>query len=257
MPHNDQHTTAFANIPKRTRSIRSERRREKFAKVLCGKGRDRGGSVDSGKPYRQYNMYFCRRSGLISSSAELRRMSWSGIPEEFRHIAWQMLLVGQLNTSHGRHRELQPFHVLTELPTATVSTAADYFGKEEEGICTTGGTSVWQRHDPNGCSGEFLARQGCRGVATTLLRSDPLKFIHSPDMAPDRNRRAKDSSRSASVVMRGYTASEAAYQKGIRSVAPITNQSCRFTNHSLSRESSTFAPCGIRHLDTSRESMIS
>ncbi|KAJ9098610.1 hypothetical protein QFC21_004257 [Naganishia friedmannii] len=71
MPHSSQSTTAHTDRPRRARSIRSERRREKFAKVLCGKGKDRGGSVDS---------------------AELRRMSWSGIPEEFRHIAWQMLL---------------------------------------------------------------------------------------------------------------------------------------------------------------------
>lgn len=44
-------------------------------------------------------MYVHSRAGLILASAELRRMSWSGIPEEFRHIAWQMLLVCILNLS--------------------------------------------------------------------------------------------------------------------------------------------------------------
>ncbi|KAJ9106873.1 hypothetical protein QFC19_003002 [Naganishia cerealis] len=71
MPHSTEAARPPTDTPRRTRSIRSERRREKFAKVLSGKGKDRGGSVDS---------------------AELRRMAWSGIPEEFRHIAWQMLL---------------------------------------------------------------------------------------------------------------------------------------------------------------------
>ncbi|KAJ9122507.1 hypothetical protein QFC22_001936 [Naganishia vaughanmartiniae] len=47
MPHSAQAATTHSDMPKRTRSIRSERRREKFAKVLSGKGRDRGGSVDS------------------------------------------------------------------------------------------------------------------------------------------------------------------------------------------------------------------
>lgn len=55
----------------RRRSIRSERRREKFATVLKGKNRDRYGSVDP---------------------SELRKMAWSGIPAELRPIAWQMLL---------------------------------------------------------------------------------------------------------------------------------------------------------------------
>jgi hypothetical protein len=256
MPHNDQHTTAFANIPKRTRSIRSERRREKFAKVLCGKGRDRGGSVDSGKPYRQYNMYFCRRSGLISSSAELRRMSWSGIPEEFRHVAWQMLLVGQFQAmvdteSYNPFTSLQNYLPLPSQPRLTT------LARKRKEYAQLVEQAFGRGMTPTDAQVSFWLGKGAEAVATTLLRADPSKFIHSPDMAPDRNRRAKDSSRSASVVMRGYTASEAAYQKGIRSVAPITNQSCRFTNHSLSRESSTFAPCGIRHLDTSRESMIS
>lgn len=55
----------------RRRSVRSERRREKFATVLKGKVRDRYGSVDP---------------------SELRKMAWSGIPAELRPIAWQMLL---------------------------------------------------------------------------------------------------------------------------------------------------------------------
>ncbi|ORY25082.1 rab-GTPase-TBC domain-domain-containing protein [Naematelia encephala] len=54
----------------RQRSVRTERRREKFAKVLRGRLED-GGGVDL---------------------AELRRLAWSGIPSEVRPIAWQLLL---------------------------------------------------------------------------------------------------------------------------------------------------------------------
>lgn len=55
----------------RKRSVRTERRREKFASVLRGKARERYGSVDP---------------------TELRKMAWSGIPQELRPIVWQMLL---------------------------------------------------------------------------------------------------------------------------------------------------------------------
>lgn len=58
----------------RQRSVRTERRREKFAKVLRG---DEGG-VDVG---------------------ELRRLAWSGVPIEVRPIVWQLLLVRVLLTS--------------------------------------------------------------------------------------------------------------------------------------------------------------
>ncbi|EIW73335.1 hypothetical protein TREMEDRAFT_70952 [Tremella mesenterica DSM 1558] len=54
----------------RRRSMRTERRREKFAKVLRGNVED-GGGVDL---------------------AELRRLAWSGVPEEVRPIVWQLLL---------------------------------------------------------------------------------------------------------------------------------------------------------------------
>ncbi|GFZ52006.1 GTPase-activating protein [Saitozyma sp. JCM 24511] len=54
----------------RQRSVRTERRREKFAKVLRGRVED-GGGVEV---------------------AELRRLAWSGIPDEVRPIAWQLLL---------------------------------------------------------------------------------------------------------------------------------------------------------------------
>ncbi|TYJ54767.1 hypothetical protein B9479_004523 [Cryptococcus floricola] len=53
----------------RRRSVRTERRREKFAKVLSGDGD--GGGVDLG---------------------ELRRLAWSGVPQEVRPIVWQLLL---------------------------------------------------------------------------------------------------------------------------------------------------------------------
>jgi hypothetical protein len=46
----------------RARSLRTERRREKFAKVLSGKVKDRGGSVDSGKPGTP--LPFTKRHGL-------------------------------------------------------------------------------------------------------------------------------------------------------------------------------------------------
>ncbi|OCF31195.1 tbc1 domain family protein [Kwoniella heveanensis BCC8398] len=55
----------------RQRSVRTERRREKFAKVLRGRENDIGGGVDV---------------------AELRKLAWSGIPSEMRPIAWQLLL---------------------------------------------------------------------------------------------------------------------------------------------------------------------
>ncbi|WVF65923.1 hypothetical protein IAT40_000661 [Kwoniella sp. CBS 6097] len=55
----------------RQRSVRTERRREKFAKVLRGRENDVGGGVDV---------------------AELRKLAWSGIPSEVRPIAWQLLL---------------------------------------------------------------------------------------------------------------------------------------------------------------------
>ncbi|WVQ93553.1 hypothetical protein IAU59_000628 [Kwoniella sp. CBS 9459] len=55
----------------RQRSVRTERRREKFAKVLRGRESDVGGGVDL---------------------AELRKLAWSGIPSEVRPIAWQLLL---------------------------------------------------------------------------------------------------------------------------------------------------------------------
>lgn len=59
----------------RSGSIKTERRREKFEKVLRGRqvaDRVGLGNVDPG---------------------ELRRMAWSGIAEEARPIAWMMLLV--------------------------------------------------------------------------------------------------------------------------------------------------------------------
>lgn len=67
-------TASFAKAIGRTRSgsIRTERKRERFAKVLRGRGSERGGGVDP---------------------TELRKMAWAGIPEELRPIAWQMLLV--------------------------------------------------------------------------------------------------------------------------------------------------------------------
>ncbi|WVR03599.1 hypothetical protein IAU60_000591 [Kwoniella sp. DSM 27419] len=54
----------------RQRSVRTERRREKFARILKGREGD-GGGVDL---------------------AELRKVAWSGIPSEVRPIAWQLLL---------------------------------------------------------------------------------------------------------------------------------------------------------------------
>ncbi|OWZ64085.1 hypothetical protein AYX14_02800 [Cryptococcus neoformans] len=60
-------TKSRKNGVSRQRSVRTERRREKFAKVLRG---DEGG-VDVG---------------------ELRRLAWSGVPMEVRPIVWQLLL---------------------------------------------------------------------------------------------------------------------------------------------------------------------
>ncbi|ORX34797.1 rab-GTPase-TBC domain-domain-containing protein [Kockovaella imperatae] len=54
----------------RARSVRTERRRDKFAKVLQGRTAV-GGSVELG---------------------ELRRLAWSGVPDEIRPIVWQLLL---------------------------------------------------------------------------------------------------------------------------------------------------------------------
>ncbi|KAI9635757.1 rab-GTPase-TBC domain-containing protein [Dioszegia hungarica] len=54
----------------RKRSVRTERRRERFAKALKGRAED-GGGVDL---------------------AELRRLAWSGTPSEVRPIVWQLLL---------------------------------------------------------------------------------------------------------------------------------------------------------------------
>ncbi|KAK8845567.1 hypothetical protein IAR55_006282 [Kwoniella newhampshirensis] len=54
----------------RQRSVRTERRREKFTKVLRGREQD-GGGVDL---------------------SELRKLAWSGIPHEVRPIVWQLLL---------------------------------------------------------------------------------------------------------------------------------------------------------------------
>ncbi|KIR75053.1 tbc1 domain family protein [Cryptococcus deuterogattii CA1014] len=63
----------------RQRSVRTERRREKFAKVLRG---DEGG-VDVG---------------------ELRRLAWSGVPMEVRPIVWQLLLP-RLTTLNRKRKE--------------------------------------------------------------------------------------------------------------------------------------------------------
>ncbi|KAL7418708.1 GTPase-activating protein [Cryptotrichosporon argae] len=54
----------------RHRSQRTERRRDKFHKALCGRV-DSGGGVDLG---------------------ELRKVAWSGVPNEVRPIVWQLLL---------------------------------------------------------------------------------------------------------------------------------------------------------------------
>lgn len=61
-------TKSRKNGVSRQRSVRTERRREKFAKVLRGEE----GGVDVG---------------------ELRRLAWSGVPMEVRPIVWQLLLV--------------------------------------------------------------------------------------------------------------------------------------------------------------------
>jgi hypothetical protein len=68
----------------RQRSVRTERRREKFGRVLRGR---EGGSVEQGGL-----PVLSRRRELILS-AELRRLAWSGVPDEVRPIVWQLLLV--------------------------------------------------------------------------------------------------------------------------------------------------------------------
>ncbi|WWC58139.1 uncharacterized protein I303_100674 [Kwoniella dejecticola CBS 10117] len=53
----------------RQRSVRTERKREKFARAL--RGRDGSGSVELG---------------------ELRKLAWNGVPEEVRGVVWMLLL---------------------------------------------------------------------------------------------------------------------------------------------------------------------
>ncbi|WWC66823.1 uncharacterized protein I206_100730 [Kwoniella pini CBS 10737] len=53
----------------RQRSVRTERKREKFARVL--RGRDGAGSVELG---------------------ELRKLAWNGVPQEVRGVVWMLLL---------------------------------------------------------------------------------------------------------------------------------------------------------------------
>lgn len=72
----------------RKRSVRTERRREKFAKVLRGR-LDDGGGVDLGES----ELSVLERFIDAFTAAELRRLAWSGIPNEVRPIAWQLLLV--------------------------------------------------------------------------------------------------------------------------------------------------------------------
>ena len=93
---------AFVKTAGRTRSgsIRTERKRERFAKTLRGRGSERGGGVDP---------------------SELRKLAWAGIPEELRPIAWQMLLVSppiSQSVSRGRTED----HSATELSSVAYST---------------------------------------------------------------------------------------------------------------------------------------
>ena len=70
--------------------MRTERRREKFAKVLRGRIED-GGGVDLGMSFTCL-LGKCPVVRLLTI-AELRRLAWSGVPNEVRPIAWQLLLV--------------------------------------------------------------------------------------------------------------------------------------------------------------------
>lgn len=97
----------------RQRSVRSERRREKFAKVLRG---DEGG-VDVG---------------------ELRRLAWSGVPMEVRPIVWQLLLVRFFSLQGVTRIDLE-----LELPTLTSPASTDNIESQEKRVYSTGGSVFW------------------------------------------------------------------------------------------------------------------
>ena len=81
----------------RQRSVRTERRREKFGRVLRGRVED-GGGVDLGQPspvFSTQRLLRQARRTLTILVAELRRLAWSGIPSEVRPIVWQLLLVSR------------------------------------------------------------------------------------------------------------------------------------------------------------------
>jgi hypothetical protein len=61
--------------------------------VLRGRDED-GNGVDLGQ-----SLSLVR--GRADSTGELRRLAWSGVPEEVRPIVWQLLLVSRRNDGSG------------------------------------------------------------------------------------------------------------------------------------------------------------
>jgi hypothetical protein len=117
----------------RSGSIRTERKRERFAKVLRGRAAERGGGVDP---------------------VELRKMAWAGIPEELRPIAWQMLLVSSNSASRSKHLHADILRYLRSELLAIAGTApASYSTAETKRVRSSGHSGLCQRDDGYGCAG--------------------------------------------------------------------------------------------------------
>ena len=119
----------------RSGSIRTERKRERFAKVLRGRGAERGGGVDP---------------------AELRKMAWAGIPEELRPIAWQMLLVSSNWQWRGKRSCFDMLRFAPSELSAIASTApAGYSAAQTERVRPFSHSGLCQRDDGHGCASEY------------------------------------------------------------------------------------------------------
>ncbi len=121
---------------RRAPSVRSERRREKFIKVLEGRqAADRAAGMNlsmngygyAGGRYGAPNVPVAVAPAVPSTpsrttggvdAAELRKLAWSGAPAELRPVAWQMLLVrGMVHSLYRRLLiRLHPLRAQNYLP---------------------------------------------------------------------------------------------------------------------------------------------
>ena len=145
----------------RSGSIRTERKRDRFAKVLRGRAAERGGGVDP---------------------VELRKMAWAGIPEELRPIAWQMLLVSSNLLSRWKHSVSDVMrHPRPELLAIAGTAPAGYSAAETQRIRTSGDSGLCQGDDGYGRTGWYQIEH------LESLRKWPNLALPSSDLASNRD----------------------------------------------------------------------